>query len=167
MYQIVIRKAEADDAPAMLAYMKQVGTETDNLTFGKEGLDVSMEKERQWITRSNSATGCSFTAFDGPRVVGNIQLIAGSRERTRHVAEMSVAVLEECWGHGVSSALFRQAMVWADQHKVTKVNLLVRADNERAKAFYRKCGFVKEGVTTRMFRIDDTYIDGEYWGLLR
>lgn len=72
MYQIVIRKAEADDAPAMLAYMKQVGMETDNLTFGKEGLDVSMEKERQWITRSNSATGCSFTAFDGPRVVGNI-----------------------------------------------------------------------------------------------
>jgi len=164
--EIVIRKATVDDARAMMDFMVAVGRETDNLTFGKEGPGLTLEKECLWIEKSNSDIACSFSAFNGTRVVGNIALSLGKRERTKHAAEFSIAVLEECWGHGVSQALFEQAMAWAGIHDVTKVNLLVRADNERAKAFYKKCGFAKEGTNTRMFRINGDYVDGEYWGLL-
>lgn len=38
MYDILIREALPEDAKAILACMKQVGSETDNLTFGAEGL---------------------------------------------------------------------------------------------------------------------------------
>ena len=54
----------------------------------------------------------------------------------------------------------------AKERAVTKINLKVRADNERAKALYKKFGFVKEGYSTRMLKIGDEYFDGEYWGLM-
>jgi RimJ/RimL family protein N-acetyltransferase len=167
MHQIVIRKAKGEDAPAMLEFLTVIGSETDNLTFGKEGPRTTLEQERTWLFRSNSLRGCFFLAMEDQTIMGTIQLTAGTRDRTRHVAEMAIAVRKECWGHGVATALFQRAMEWADRRGVTKVNLLVRADNERAKGFYAKCGFVKEGVNQRMFRMNGAYIDGEYWGLLR
>ena len=54
----------------------------------------------------------------------------------------------------------------AKDRGITKINLKVRADNERAKALYKKFGFVKEGYTTRMLKVGDEYFDGELWGLM-
>ena len=54
----------------------------------------------------------------------------------------------------------------AKDRGITKINLKVRADNERAKALYKKFGFVKEGYTTRMLKVGDAYFDGELWGLM-
>ena len=54
----------------------------------------------------------------------------------------------------------------AKDRGVTKINLKVRADNQRAKGLYKKFGFVKEGYTTRMLKIGDEYFDGEFWGLM-
>lgn len=40
---IEIRKATASDAEEILNLMKTLGSETDNLTFGKEGLPFTVE----------------------------------------------------------------------------------------------------------------------------
>lgn len=40
---IEIRKALASDAEAILAYCKAVGAESDNLTFGAEGVSITIE----------------------------------------------------------------------------------------------------------------------------
>ena len=34
---IIIEKATSADAPAILEYLKKIGEETDNLSFGAEG----------------------------------------------------------------------------------------------------------------------------------
>ena len=41
---IEIRKAVASDAENILKYCKTVGAESDNLTFGAEGVSVALEK---------------------------------------------------------------------------------------------------------------------------
>ncbi|MER6091504.1 GNAT family N-acetyltransferase [Streptomyces bluensis] len=48
---------------------------------------------------------------------------------------------------GVTGALFEAALAWAWGAGVDRVRLFVHERNTRAKAFYRKAGFVASGVT--------------------
>ena len=45
---------------------------------------------------------------------------------------------------------------------MTKINLRVRTDHERAIALYKKKGFAIEGTITRAVRIRGEYFD-QYW----
>lgn len=45
----VIRKAAVSDAENILEYCKAVGAENDNLTFGAEGISLTVEKEREYL----------------------------------------------------------------------------------------------------------------------
>ena len=47
---IRIEKAIPSDAAKLLEYLKQVGGETDNLTFGSEGMPFSVEAEAEFIS---------------------------------------------------------------------------------------------------------------------
>ncbi len=47
--EIKIEKALPEDAENILEYLKIVGGETDNLTFGAEGMPISIEEERDYI----------------------------------------------------------------------------------------------------------------------
>lgn len=44
-----IQRAIAADAPALLQYLKIVGGETDNLSFGPEGVPLSPEEEANYL----------------------------------------------------------------------------------------------------------------------
>jgi len=159
-----IREARMEDAALLIAYLKQLGSETDNLTFGSEDITLTVEDEQNFLL-SASSDGLDLYAFDGGKVIGSVQLIKGHRPRTEHSAEFAISVIKAYWGKGVSTSLFEKALEWVKKQQVTKINLLVRSDNLRAKAFYAKCGFKKEGIDTRMFCMKGKYIDGEYWGL--
>ena len=52
---IVIEKAMPPDAKALLDYLKQVGGETENLTFGAEGLPVDQEAEARYLAQMKSS----------------------------------------------------------------------------------------------------------------
>ena len=49
MKDIIIKEALPEDAEARIAYSKQVGSETDNLSFGKEGFPISVSDEQETI----------------------------------------------------------------------------------------------------------------------
>ena len=44
-----IVRAQAEDAAALLDYLKIVGGETDNLSFGPEGVPLDVEAETQYL----------------------------------------------------------------------------------------------------------------------
>lgn len=46
MEEFDIREATPEDAEKIIAYLAQVGGETDYLSFGKEGLPISTERKR-------------------------------------------------------------------------------------------------------------------------
>ena len=46
---ISIDRATCEDAAEVLQYLKQIGSETDNLTFGAEGLPFTIESEAAYI----------------------------------------------------------------------------------------------------------------------
>ena len=50
MEKIVIREATTEDAKALMEYTKTIGGESDNLTYGSEGMPITLEQEKAfWI----------------------------------------------------------------------------------------------------------------------
>lgn len=47
--EITIREASKEDARSIIELSKVLGAETDHLSFGAEGLSVSVEKEASYI----------------------------------------------------------------------------------------------------------------------
>jgi RimJ/RimL family protein N-acetyltransferase len=154
-----IRRAVADDAAAILAYLSRVGGESINLTFGAEGPGIGEEEEREYLTRvASSDNSLAIVAVVGEEIVGGLTFDGGRRPRLRHVGEFGISVLQAYAGQGLGRALLEYMIAWAERGGVVrKINLKVRVDNVPAIRLYQRMGWVTEGRTTR-----DTLIDGEF-----
>ena len=162
---MIYRRPCGDDAAEMIRYLKCIGAESDNLTFGAEGLPITEEKERDFLSKINPNVYVVIAVDDDGRITGDASLERGPR-RLSHAAELGISTLKEFWGQGIGSRLMEERIAYAKENGITKINLRVRADNERAKVLYKKFGFVKEGDDRRMMEIDGEYFDGEHWGLV-
>lgn len=162
---MIYRSPCGDDAAEMIRYLKSVGSESDNLTFGSEGLPVTEEQERKFLSSIGPNAYVVIAVDDDGRITGDAFLERGPR-RLHHAAELGISTLKEYWGRGIGSRLMEEMIAYAKENGITKINLRVRADNERAKALYRKFGFEKEGDDRRMMEIGGEYFDGEHWGLV-
>ena len=54
--EVIFRFAEKSDAKEILSYLQKVGSETDFLSFGFEGVGSDVQKEEEIITRFARAT---------------------------------------------------------------------------------------------------------------
>ena len=154
-----IRRAEPDDAAAVLAYLRKVGGETINLTFGGEGPGISEAEEREYLARvAASDNSLAIVAAADGEIVGSLTFDGGRRPRLRHAGEFGISVLQAYAGQGVGKALLESMIAWAERSGVVrKINLKVRVDNVPAIRLYERMGWVHEGRTTR-----DTLIDGQF-----
>jgi RimJ/RimL family protein N-acetyltransferase len=156
---VLIRRAVPEDAGAALDYLRLVGGETINLTFGSEGPGISVEEEREYLTRVAASDNslAIFAVVDG-RIVAGLTFDGGRRPRLRHAGEFGISVAQAYAGLGIGRALLEYMLEWAEGTGVIrKINLKVRVDNEPAIRLYERMGWVPEGRTTR-----DTLIDGVF-----
>ena len=143
---IVIEKASCIDAEAILEYLKQAGCETDNLTFGAEGMPFTVEEEAAYIKQlENSCDGVMFVAKDNGRIVGDASLTRFPR-RMKHRGDFGISVLKEYWNHGIGSQLLSEIINFAKENSFEVIDLQVRSDNSAAIYLYEKFGFQKIGT---------------------
>ena len=68
---ITFREAEPSDAGKFLEYCKTVGAESNNLTFGAEGIPFSISQEADFIRKySGNPDSIMLVAFDEGELVG-------------------------------------------------------------------------------------------------
>lgn len=165
--QLLIRRVETDDAAALLEYTECISGETDFVSFGPGELGLSLSEEVEFIRGRQAADNELFIqAAIEDRIVGLLSFAAGGRPRTRHAGELGKSVRKECWGLGIGSRLLDSLIDWARESGiVTKLNLRVRTDNDRAISLYRHKGFAIEGTIRRDFRINGKYFDHYWMGL--
>ena len=155
---IVYRSAAASAAARLLEYLKTVGGETDNLTFGAEGIPFTVEQEEALLERiAHSPHSRFFLALDGDRIVGNACVDGSANPRFAHRRNLAITVLRDYWGRGIGSALMERMIGFARESGAELLSLEVRSDNERAKALYRKFGFTSFGTFPKYFKIDGRY----------
>ena len=162
-----VSKASPEDAEGILDYLKIVGGETDNLTFGAEGVPFSPEEERSYIASlENSKCSVMLVAKSGDEVIGIASFSGTERERMRHHGELGVSVKKAFWGKGVGSALIKEIISFAkDTAKTEIISLNVRSDNLRAIRLYEKYGFEKIGCFRNFMKINGRDVDCDLMNL--
>ena len=159
MNEFVIREARAEDALELLGYLKQIGAETDNLTFGAEGLPFTVEEEEKHIrTVQEDPRSVMFVAVKDGKIVGDASLSSMPR-RMKHRAELGVTVVKDQWNQGIGSALMQKLISYAKGSGIEVLNLDVRADNAKAIHLYEKFGFQPIGLFPAFLKIQEKYVD--------
>ena len=155
---IRIEKATPSDAAMLLEYLKQVGGETDNLTFGFEGMPFSVEVEAEFISNmENSRDDIMLLAKSDDKIVGCASLNRLPR-RMKHRGDFAVSVAKDYWNKGIGSQLLDNIIAFARENDFEVIDLQVRSDNKSAIHLYEKYGFKKIGEHPAFFRISDENI---------
>lgn len=156
MQKIIFREALPSDAAVLVEYLKQIGSESDNMLFGAEGLGISVEDETDFLEKSQLSDRRIFLlAVDGDEIVACGSFSCNTRPRTAHWGEVGLSVRKAYWRRGIGSALLARLIDFAkNTAHAEMMTLHVRADNVSAIALYEKHGFVRTGVFPRMICID-------------
>jgi len=107
---------------------------------------------KEWLSDIDPAAQHVFVAeieqggYD-TKVVGVASLMMSSRLRQRHSAGIGIMVHKDYHGTGVGTALMEKLIDLADNWLcLVRLELDVLEGNEGALRFYRRLGFVQEGV---------------------
>jgi RimJ/RimL family protein N-acetyltransferase len=153
MLNLFIRVARIEDA-AILAAAERATAETPGLLVSRPS-ELSLESFEKKIV-DLSKLGRYVVAEQDEKIVGHALLDPMSLEALSHVFRLTIVVHPGFRNQGVGEALMRDLMVWAKQTlHVGKIELLVRATNERAIRLYLKLEFIQEGRFRNRVRLRD------------
>ncbi|MCI9666116.1 MAG: GNAT family N-acetyltransferase [Angelakisella sp.] len=160
-----IEKAKPEDAAALLDYLRAVGGESDNLTFGAEGIPATVEEETAFLEKNAaSPRSIMLLAKEDGEIIGDGHIEAFSR-RLSHRAGLGITVRKKAWGRGVGTALMERLIAHAREQELEIIELQVRSDNLRAIRLYEKFGFQKIGHYPKFLKIGDVYASCELMNL--
>ena len=159
--EFIIEKAKADDAKAILDFTRKCGSETDNLSFGSEGIPISSEEEATFLKSvENSDTGIFLVARKETEIIATANYTVYAKKRMSHRGELGISVLKKYWNCGIGTRLLNSILDFAkNTAKSEIVSLEVRSDNIAAIHIYEKFGFKKIGTFKGFFKINGELID--------
>ena len=161
--ELVLRNAEKSDAEILLPYLKRVCGESRYLMRESDEVEeITLEKEECFIDSHNEGDGSLLVIaeLDG-QYVGNASFNrCGLSRRTKHRADIGIALYDDFTGRGIGSKLFEVILDVIKQSGFEQAELTVVEGNERAKHMYEKYGFIETGRTPKANKYDDgTYAD--------
>ncbi len=120
-----IVRAQAQDAAALLEYLKIVGGETENLSFGAEGVPLNVEAERAYLdVQVQSHNNIQLLAKVNGEIIG-IASLNRQQNRMSHRAEFGISVKKAWWGCGVASTLMKYILAFARETGVEQIIALI------------------------------------------
>ncbi len=158
---LTLREAREDDAEKLLAYMNEVGGESDFLTYGKNGIPWTAEQEKRFLRGLTAGPSDLFlVGFVGDELACSANLSAPRNARIAHNAEMGITVRKKYWHLGAATAVLGELIGRAKSGTPLRaIRLGVYENNERAVRLYRKFGFEYAGCRRRYFHVGDRYYD--------
>ena len=162
-----IRKATAADAENILEYCRQIGGESDNLTFGSEGVPMTVEQEQAYLERiSRSDKQLYLVAVQDGEIVGTASFSGYAKARLAHRGELSISVKQAMWGQHIGTQLLEEIIRFAKETAHMEIlSLEVRSDNARAIALYKKFGFETIGTFKGFMKIGGKDVDCDFMRL--
>ena len=153
----VIRRAEAEDAEALLHYQKQTSGETPYLVTGPEDIDWTVEQQVRRIEMWNAGSGRLrlVAEMDGTLAGAAIVYGVGGQSRLRHRCSVDITLYQEFWGMGIGTLLLGELLASAKAAGYEQAELDVVSTNAPAIALYRKLGFEAVGIIHRAMKYRD------------
>jgi RimJ/RimL family protein N-acetyltransferase len=156
---IQIRRAGPGDASGLAALSRAVGREDGGWLLAADTWRSAADERRYLKAVRRHSDAAVFVAVDGDEVVGRLSIARDSHPSSRHVADLGLLVASNRRRRGIGRALLEQAVVWAREAGVRKLELHVFPWNEPAIALYESFGFEREGFRKGHYRRGDGFVD--------
>ena len=158
----ILRPAHPDDSIFLIDYMIRTSGETEFVLRYPDEVHYTEEQEREILGNILNDPGhAMMVAMVDGKHAGNCVINGiGMSRKTRHRCSLAITLYREYWGLGIGTAMINYLAELAEKTGYEQIELEVVADNTRAQALYRKCGFEESGRRIRALKFDDgTYHD--------
>ena len=157
--RITIRPARADDAPALVQLGSSVGREDGAWLLTSDGWRSVADERRYLRALKRYPHAAVYVAEEGDAIVGRLSLARDNHPASHHVADLGLMVAETHRRRGIGRALLEQAVDWARDTGISKLELHVFPWNEAAIRLYETFGFEREGLRRDHYRRDGEFVD--------
>jgi RimJ/RimL family protein N-acetyltransferase len=154
-----VRPAEPGDASALVQLAREVGAEPEGWLISTSEWRGAGDERRYLRSLRRSRDAAVFVAEAPEGIVGRLSVGRDPHPASRHVADLGLMVAKGHRRRGIGRALLEQAVEWARQAEVSKLELHVFPYNEPAIQLYDAFGFRREGYRERHYRRDDELVD--------
>jgi L-phenylalanine/L-methionine N-acetyltransferase len=156
---VEIRQARPEDAAALVELGAAVGREPEAWLLNTEGWRSVAEERRYLRALKRHPDASVYVAEDDGAIVGRLSVARDPHGASRHVADLGLMVAASHRRRGVGRALLEQAVEWAREAGIRKLELHVFPWNEPAIRLYERFGFEREGLRRGHYRRGNEYVD--------
>lgn len=166
MLNFVIRPVKIDDAAAINEIRRMDGVRENTLGIISERVTRS-EDFIKGLSENDHLLVAELEEKGLKKVVGMIGMNVSRNPRLRHSAGIGIMVHVDYQGKGIGTALFKKIIDLADNWlMLTRLELAVFVENERAVKLYQSLGFQIEGIkkygSIRNGKYADEYMMARY-----
>ena len=158
--QIHIEKATSNYYK-ILKLIEAIADESNSLPFTSSDMYIKAEGLKNYIELLNAMDNSIYLlALDGEKPVAFGYLEGGRRERTHHICNLGLGVLEAYQNQGIGRAIIGQLLAYAENSEsIAKIDLQVRRDKLGAIKLYKELGFEVEGINKKALFVDGQFYD--------
>lgn len=163
MSDLIIRKAQPEDAKELIDFYNIVGGESDYLIHGANEFQVPVERVAAYIKATINSTNCLMLVgtIEGT-IIARAMIEGYQAKRIRHRGKLAITVKKDHWNQGIGSMMLERLLELAPSLQLQVIELEVLAENERAIALYQKLGFEIFGHYKNYFYVNGEYKDALY-----
>ena len=155
------------DAERLWEMMNQLDYETKYMLYEPGERTKNLTRIESLINNSVEEDDFLLVAEADDKIVGYISAQKGALRRIAHSAYIVVGVLKDYRRKGIGAEFFKRLDSWAEEKKITRLELTVICENEVAKHLYEKNGYEVEGVKRKSVFVDGRYLDEYYMAKIR
>lgn len=164
-----LRSPQAGDAARLLKFLRF--SFRDSYQFMNSSAayfdSMSVEDEAEVLEEFRTADDrAMMSAFEGPRIVGNLGIFGKDGEFTRHNAVIGMNMHPDFRGKGLGFEMLSYAKTAAKKFGFHRLELSVRTFNPAGIRLYEKSGFERIGLLKEVAFIDGKYCDEYLYQLI-
>ncbi len=156
---IRVRRAEPEDAAQLVALAEEVGGEEGRWILTSSSWRSVADERRYLKAVQRHSDAAVFVVEDGGRIVGRLSLARDPHPSSHHVADLGLMVAADHRRRGIGKVLLEEAVRWAREADVRKLELHVFPWNGPALRLYESFGFEREGLRREHYARDGEYVD--------
>ena len=161
-----IRQIETGDAEKFLKMLKKLDTQTRYMMYEPKERKTTVEQQVNIIENNKRSGNPIFIVEVDEEIVGFLGGRRGNFNRIRHSVYIAMGILEEYRGMGIGRRLMEELDSWAVKNNISRSELTVVCENERAVNLYESMGYKVEGRKKKSLVVDGKYLDEYYMGKL-
>lgn len=162
---VILRHCDVADIDAFLAFQPQIASETTNTLQIKGRVPERLKIEAAWRSSIEDHRALRIAAFSDNRMIAQLSFHPESQlphPWIQHTGRFGMMILKEFWGEGIGRRMLEVMEIHARAQGFTRIEAMVRTENERGVRLYRRMGYEIEGTRRQGALIDGRFQD-EYF----